>query len=523
MKREQTSVASASVPTPAAAITPVYIEPTLRSPATGPRDLTATGSGIATPTGGFYGGQPPSKRSRHRLESEAAVKDLMSLGPAVLFSLAETWFKENQPWCPILSHDHISQALASLPDPVDAIDDIELRAVLALEISYSTQALSLGYHGRTRLSQYLRGDVVTEAMAHPSISSLRALQIMALMDYGSDNIPSTFSLMSICRRMCENLGMFEKLRAQLEARSPAQIGPPPTDNSGGDASTISVTWCILALDAVSTLGVGWRDVSAALVDHLSSVAYVSTPHFRDSFRGHVHLAAIGLQPVHEFLHERALAPMQSVDDDDLARCDDMYQNLMLYVEAQPKTSYTILENGVVDFDPNLVHTETLVYATTVMMYQGLIDFERSTPAIALERCLQMCNENMVTLVRSISDADAELNTPLLASFIFVGARFKVVYCRQRGEPLDVPFDNLMHALNMCARRWVVARRLDIALRAAALEVLKGRSDTALPLSFWDLKKSYLDISEELKTWVSTWRTPFQDTSLSGPYSWFLGW
>ena len=446
----------------------------------------------------------------------------MSLGSGLLYALAETWFKENQPWCPILSHDHIMQALTALPDPVVSIDDIELRAVLALEISYSSQVLCLGYNGRRRLAHYLRSDVLAEAMSSPSISSLRALQIIALMDYGDDNIPSTFSLMSICRRMCENLGMFDQLRSQIEGESPAQVGPPPVDTAGGEAHKISITWAILALDAISTLGVPWRDVSAALVNHLSSVAYVSTPHFRDSFRGHVHLAAIALQPVHEFLHERAQAPSQLIDDSVLARCDDMYQNLMLYVNTQPKTSYTILENGLVDFDPNLVHTETLVYATTIIMYQGLIDFSTSTPAVALDRCLDMCNENFVTLVRSISDADAELNTPLLSSFLFIGARFKLVYCRQRGEPLDIAFDCLLHAINMCARRWGVARRWDVVLRAAAVEVSNGRQDTSLPANFWDLKKSHLDISEELKTWVSGWRTALHESALSGPYSWFLG-
>lgn len=117
-------------------------------------------------------------------------------------------------------------ALEALPDPVDHIEDLELRALLSLEIAYSTQAICLGYRARRQLSQYLRSQVLTEAMSKVSMSSLRALIIIAFLDYGDDNIPSTFSLLSVCRRTCEHLGLFRKLLNQIETVSPAQVGPP---------------------------------------------------------------------------------------------------------------------------------------------------------------------------------------------------------------------------------------------------------------------------------------------------------
>lgn len=454
-----------------------------------------------------------------------------------MYTLAETWFKENHTWCPMLSYDHIMEAVANLPTPIDYVEDIELRAVLALELSYATQAICLGYHGRWRLSQYLRSQVLADAISQPSLSSVRALIILGLMDYGQDNIASTFSLMSVCRRTCEHLGLFQKLLSQIEGESPAQVGPPPADTSGGDAHMISVTWGTLALDAVSTLGVSWRDVSAALVDHLASIAYVSTPYLRDSYRAHMHLAAIGLQPVHHFLHDLHRSPPVHPlppDSPTLLKCDEIHTNLLGYIHSHPRTSYTILENGLVDFDPNLIHTEVVVYSTIIIIYQPLIDFATSEPSIALSRCLDVCNEAMVTLIRSISDADAELNTPLLANFFFVAARFKLVMCREQGGEegqvscRDVPFDTLMHAINMCGRRWRVAKRLDMVLRGAVAE-LEGCSHgdgvggnvRKLPKDFWDLKRSHLDISEELKAWEAESRGVSMEGSLVGPYTWFL--
>ena len=83
----------------------------------------------------------------------------------------------------------------------------------------------------------------------------------------------------------KNLGLFQSLLHQIELESPAQVGPPSRSTFNEDeGSRIAISWGILGLDATSTLGVPWRDVSAALVDHLASVAYVSTPDLRDSYK-----------------------------------------------------------------------------------------------------------------------------------------------------------------------------------------------------------------------------------------------
>jgi hypothetical protein len=471
-----------------------------------PFNLPITPSSIAS---------TPFKHRRLIPESDAAIKDLMTLPQGYLCSLTDLWFKETHPWSPILSQPHIQSALEALPDPVDQIEDIELRALLSLEIAYSSQAICLGYHGRRRLSLYLRSQVLTEAMSNVSMSSVRALIIIAFLDYGNDNIPSTFSLLSVCRRKCEHLGLFQRLLRQIEAALPAQVGPPSAD-SGGEIDTITTAWGSLALDAVSTLGVPWRDVSAALVDHLSGVAYISSPDLRDSYRTHVHLAAIGLQPVHTFIHDQARNRYPPVDNEMLVKCEEMYTNLMSYVQSQPPVTYVILADGVVDFNPSLFHTIILVHGAIIIFYQLLVNFETGTPEIAIARCVQAC-EDLIMSIRNISDADAELNTPLLANFYFVAARFKLVMYRSLSMKREPDFDTLMHGINMCGRRWPVARRLDIGLRAAIEEIDTGVK-SSLPEEFWDLKQSQLDISENMKKWVADFKPSLFVGSLNGPYA-----
>ncbi|KAK4942171.1 hypothetical protein LTR10_018063 [Elasticomyces elasticus] len=484
-----------------------------------PAPLSARAQSILSPTQDAAFLSPSSSvlstvsKSRSHMESDAAVADLLSLPHTYMYTLVDLWFKETQPWVPILSRNSMQTALDALPHPLTHIDDVVLKAVIALEVAYSSQAICLGYHGRLRLSTYLRGQVINEAFSKPSLSSLQALLIMAILDFGSDNIPSTFSLLSVCRRMCENIGLFRKLLNQMALQSPAQVGPPAIGSNTGDELAIPLTWATLGLDAVSTLGVTWRDVSAALVDHLSSVAYVSTPDLRDSFRSHIHLCAIGLQPLHTFLHEHQKGLYEGRQADAYATCDEIYNNLISYAQAQQGESYTLLADGLIDFDPNLSLTSILAHASVIILYQRMVEWDGYE--IPLQRCLQAC-EDVALALRSIGDIDAEFNSPLLAPILFCAARFKLIVYRKKEQQREPTFDVLMHGVNMCGRRWSVARRLDIVLRAAIVQVYTDKGSN-VPLGFWDLMKSHLDISEELKEWVEGYKHTLYVGALNGPY------
>ena len=453
-------------------------------------------------------------------DAGAAIDDLKKLTPSFLHDLADLWFKETQPWCPILSWQHIQAALDSLPSPINRIDDIVLRAVIALTVAYSSQAISLGYHGRRRLSLHLRSEVLVEALAKPTSTSLQALLIIAILDWGSDDISSTFSLMSVCRRICEQIGFFRRLMNQIELESPSNIGPPSRDASGRDELAVPLTWATLATDSSSTLGSSWLDSSAALSRHLSSIASTTTPDLRESLRTHVHLCAIGLQPLHSFIHEYEDSPLRQSDAAALAACNEIYQQLMAYVPVQVSNSYTLLADGAVDFDINTVLTRILAHSAVIILYQRFVNTSNlaldAPPHVAVQRCLQACND-IVMVIRNLSDADAELNAPGFASRIYDAARFKLVVYRATGQPREPTFDTLMHGLSMCSRRWPISRRLEIVLRAAIVEI-DTKVQSSLPAEFWDLRKTDIDISEKFKDWIRDYK-PFLGVGiLNGLYA-----
>lgn len=333
------------------------------------------------------------------INADAAVKDLASLPTSYFFTLVEAWFREDHCWIPILDHAHIQNCLSELPNQVFHIPDLVLRAIIACKIEYSSQAICLGYKGRKRLSLHLRSQVLTDAMASPSLDSIRALFIISLHDFGADNIPSTFNIMSMCRRTGEHIGTYHQLLQGIESQSPQQVGPPSLQMMTADNYHIAVTWCILSWDAVSSLGVSWRDDSAALTEHLSGIAFLTAPDFRDSFVAHVHLAAIGLQPVHEFNYAYGKGDHQILEGDTMATVEDMYWNLLMYVHGMPISGYTILADGAVDFDINHIFTRELAHATIIMIYQRYVldDITQNTQ-LATDRCLEAYNQ-LIDVIR----------------------------------------------------------------------------------------------------------------------------
>lgn len=445
--------------------------------------------------------------------------DLRSLPLALIHHLIETWFKDCQPWAPIIRRPDIQDSLLGLVQPIEQIECIVLRAVLALTISYSSQVINCGYEGRRRLSRHLRSEVLSEALANVSLKSLQALLIICILDYGSDDVASSWSLLSVCRRMCEQLGLFKVLLSQMELQTPTNIGPPTREVFEGQELAVPLTWVTLCMDSAWTLGAGWRDASASLMENLSSIAYLTAPDFSDSFRTFTHLGAIGLQPLHTLFWEHAQHKDAQAEAVELATCDDIYQNLSLYTRSQTLPTYSLLPDGSIDFDPNAVLTNTLSNGAIVVLYQPHINLAEMS--LAHQRCIAACDD-MITTIRTVSDADIEFNSPSLGAHIFAAARFKLALYKTCSQPREARFDVLMHGLNMCGRRWMLARRCDIVLRAAILEVdatVTGGVITHKPLpeDFWDLAQSAVDINEGLRRWVAQYNPSLFVGSVNGPY------
>ena len=110
-------------------------------------------------------------------------------------------------------------------------------------------------------------------------------------------------------------------------------------------------------------------------------------------------------------------------------------------------------------------------------------------------------------------------SPLIISSIVVASRFLLgkiyisLLLRRVAEllpvyakllNLDIPrnLDLLIYSLNTCGLRWSYAQRLEKVIRTATSEHKLPVSMTSLPVQFYDLQYSYLDIDEALRVWAA---------------------
>ena len=69
--------------------------------------------------------------------------------------------------------------------------------------------------------------------------------------------------------------------------------------------------------------------------------------------------------------------------------------------------------------------------------------------------------------------------------------------------MEIPrnLDLLVYSLKTCGLRWPYARRLEKVIRTATADHKLPASISSLPVQFYDLQYSYLDIDEALRVWA----------------------
>ena len=528
---------------------------------------------------------------------DAVTYELQHLSPAMMTSLCEVWFKEYQPWCPILDRHQVAASLQNVSSQPAKGMDINLKALLSLTVSHSSPAISLGYDGRRRLSQHLRSEVVLEAMRMCRSQSLQALLIIVIYHYGYGNLSEAWNLLSMCKRMCVSLG----LRQHLLSR-----------NFDWQDEGSRMSWLTAAMESNSTLGASWDVELAKVGQPINKLPpMVDAETITASLLENLNLTVISLHPVHDFHRSNHSTPRQELTSDQVNVCERLYQNLTLYRQHSHTegsiSSYAFAADGSIAFDPNKVLTNIISNTAVIALYQPytIPQTKLSTASspqpphpqhpshsfqqIAIRRCLDAAYE-VSKIISTIADADIEFICPFLGSFIFTAVRFSLVFSklsRNNNSPMastpdsnthshnhdhnssssnnnnnnnvgpssafisgrrSLGFDLLMHALNMCGRRWPLARRLDIVLRAALVEDSQatfaashpgskrpGRPSGSrtsdppsvpawlaitppLPKEFYDLRLSGLDIDDVLREWVEGMKSTVYIGSLNGPYA-----
>lgn len=73
--------------------------------------------------------------------------------------------------------------------------------------------------------------------------------------------------------------------------------------------------------------------------------------------------------------------------------------------------------------------------------------------------------------------------------------------------VSVNLHSLSYSLHICGYRWPLARLFEIVIRTAVAEHRTPVSESALPVEFYDLQYSVIEISHALQNWVDSAVSP----------------
>ncbi|KAL9111804.1 MAG: hypothetical protein Q9227_003863 [Pyrenula ochraceoflavens] len=458
------------------------------------------------------------------------ASELDFLNPPTVATWVDTWFREYHTWLPILRKDLILPRLSNVQDPDNTPNDLIVKAIVAVTISHARQVICLGYAGRKALALRLRQEVVMHSISDRSLESLQALLIILVLDYGYARMTEFWSLMSVAKGIVLQL----ELSQTTERASDRSL-------AGSEDAALAI-WSCRGLAAAANIGPCWVDSMESRISppeeaivfatghplhHIIKNGEVDAEDPPPSYADFVKLLIYGLSPI-RIPVDRALA---LIDDrlrtqSERASCETTFLHVVqLTADCAPLTSplesYKTNWEGHVFFDPNVVLTRIAFQAATIN-YVGKFCWPLNTTTDpwepAITRCLSS-TKYIGQVIREITDWDIEFISPLFIQYIFIAARFFIVYSQRTSNQKTVDFDLLMHAINMCGRRWPLARRLDLVLRTAIIE--EGSGESTLPSDFFNLRIPALNVQDVLQKWVDTRVFPYRPTGfnlaeMSGP-------
>ncbi|KIW57960.1 hypothetical protein PV05_02514 [Exophiala xenobiotica] len=380
-----------------------------------------------------------------------------------------------------------------------------------------------------------------DAMKQVSLQSVQALLVLSNLDYGGGQAHQFWNLMALCKRMNTSLGMRDLVTNQGDNFNKLSTVPPrmlPLPDTIIDREErIRAYGMTEILDGASTLGVAWNlgisppegtailpcsDSIWKFPQHIISVWSFGDFHFSSAFSLCIILVASELCHVHRFLqksvdtrvHDQRLKWQQESQqlDERLTAWRGEFVAAVCLINAE------YVQEERAEFDPNIVLTNCILDTAVIALFQrlapspiGIDNYYEAWP-YATNRCLYACDD-MTAKIRQVRDKELENSSPHLIYSMFVAARFYLVYAKTVAADIPRNLHLLAYALRICGERWVLARRYETVIRTAVAEHhMPIGVMSSLPVQFFDLQYSTLDIDEALRIWVAN----IMPSGASGP-------
>ncbi|KAJ4108023.1 hypothetical protein NW760_008876 [Fusarium oxysporum] len=151
-----------------------------------------------------------------------------------------------------------------------------------------------------------------------------------------------------------------------------------------------------------------------------------------------------------------------------------------------------------EMEPLITLVNCVLNMAILVLLQQMAPFPREIErgyepwAFATTRCVYAC-ENLAAKVRRIRADQLDSQTPHLILPMFAAARFYIAYSKALDADVPVNLHTLAFTLHICGQNWPLAQQYETIIRAAVAEHRSPISQCVLPLEFYDLRYSTLEI------------------------------
>ena len=245
-------------------------------------------------------------------------------------------------------------------------------------------------------------------------------------------------------------------------------------------------------------------VNSRLMDHLN---------YSSAFSLCVILATSELSAVHAFL--KIPVNMEILEERDTwqSGAQKIDEKLTLWRDEFVAAVYRLINAEYAhqrrpEMDPYVILTNCVLNTAVITLLQRLamcpegIENTLAPWAFANNRCVYAC-ENTAFKVRHMEEQELLNCTPHLIFPIFSAARFYIVHSKALDADVPANLHSLAFALHVCGNRWLLARLCETTIRTAVADYRTPVTESRVPIQFYDLKYTTLEILDTLLDWAET--------------------
>ncbi|KAJ5108660.1 hypothetical protein N7456_005335 [Penicillium angulare] len=431
--------------------------------------------------------QPDDLRLNHDAYAPVALGDPTE--ESLKFELQESWLRNYQPWFPILHRTTVVNAFSTTLPGQTLIQ----KAIMAVTI-WDMPGM-LPEHKQSH-SKKLHEEVVLSAMASSRFSCLQALLVLAMLSWGEGKWSECGHLLAICKRMSQRLGL--STIAGVTKAQPSRLSSEPFDTFAINPTIdreerIRAFWTIEMLESIFALGstspfatlpitatvnLPGSETAWALENPFGEDVPVYNLRYSSGFSMCISLCTIELGAVHNFQQTVRESGDMVGGLEWQSAAQRLDERLTIWREEFVASVFRLINTEYpldtrAEMEPFIILTNCVLNMAVIVLLQSQtslppeIGAESEPWPYANHRCMYAC-ENMAAKIRRMEDNELRNCSPCLVLPIFTAARFYIAVAEHR-TPVH---------------------------------------ESALPIEFYDLRYSVVEICDLLESWAATVSSSF---------------